>query len=343
MTDNIPRTDQRKTPKVGALHSHELTKYHSEVVQPLIDSVADLGTIVGNLAGVVAELEGRIEALENPEPETPPVEPPPVEPPPPTIKSVRVTTIPTLLSTLADNTVDEIVVANGTYRVAPSHTQAATSLWIGSKFAARTRPITVRAETPFGVTIDGGGGAFGGISFNGGAHHQTWDGFQFANGKPTETGVVMFGGYGLPGAHHITLRNITVLPSVKGPVATNQDHCMYFSTDGWHDILIEDYTATPGPNIQSALQFHHDPNGYNLVVRRMHVVGTQSTILLYTSSLHDVLIEDSDIRDARDAALNVYQCGANVVLRNVTSVNSGGVYYAGPKPAGLTLVNCNLQ
>jgi hypothetical protein len=35
--------------------------------------------------------------------------------------------------------------------------------------------------------------------------------------------------------------------------------------------------------------------------------------------------------------------GANVVLRNVTSVNSGGTYYPSGKPAGLSLVNCSFQ
>ncbi len=260
----------------------------------------------------------------------------------PTTASIRVTTIPALLTSLADNAIDEIVVANGTYRVSPSSSQASNSLWIGSRFAGRTRPVTVRAETKGGVTFDGGGArVFGGISFEDGAHHQTWDGFQFANGRPFETGVVMFGGYGLAPAHHITLRNLTILPSVVSDPTTNQDHCMYFSSEAGHDILIEDYTATPGAGVQSALQFHHSPNAYNVTVRRMHVVGTQNTILIYEATVHDVLIEDSDIRDARDSALNVNATGANVVLRNVTSVNSGGTYYPNGKPAGLSLVNCS--
>ncbi len=44
----------------------------------------------------------------------------PTPTPTPAIKSVRVTSIPALLTALADNTVDEIVVANGTYRVSPA-------------------------------------------------------------------------------------------------------------------------------------------------------------------------------------------------------------------------------
>ena len=202
----------------------------------------------------------------------------------------------------------------------------------------------MRAETRGGVTFDGGGDqTWGGLSFNGGAHDQTWDGFKFANGRPFETGVIVFGGYGLASAHHITLRNITILPSIAGDPATNKDHSIYFSSDATHDILIEDYTTTPGPGIASALQFHHSPNVYNLTVRRMHVVGTQSAITTYDGTVHDVLIEDSDIRDARDAALNVGAAGANVVLRNIVSTNSHGTYYPNGKPAGLSLVNCSFQ
>ena len=69
-------------------------------------------------------------------------------------RSVRVTSISALLTKLADNSVREIVVANGTYRVSPSGRQAANSLWIGGdRYARRTRPITVRAETIGGVTF----------------------------------------------------------------------------------------------------------------------------------------------------------------------------------------------
>ena len=132
--------------------------------------------------------------------------------------SVRVASIPDLLAALADDANTEIVVADGTYRVSAAGLQEPDSLWIGAAFAGRTRPVTVRAETIGGVTIDGGGAPyFGGISFDEGAHDQTWDGFVFANGTPTQTGVVTFGGYsGMPAAHHITLRNLRFLGSLTG-------------------------------------------------------------------------------------------------------------------------------
>ena len=50
-----------------------------------------------------------------------------------------------------------------------------------------------------------------------GAHDQTWDGFNFANGEATSTGTIVFGGYaGDAPPHHITLRHIKLLSSLTG-------------------------------------------------------------------------------------------------------------------------------
>ena len=146
----------------------------------------------------------------------------------PVVKTVRVTSIAALRKTLADNSVDVIVVANGTYHVSPSNQFRANSLWIGGPshpafdYAKRTRPITVRAETRGGVTFDGGGGSgFGGLSFEDGAHHQTWDGFRFANMAASSTGIIEVGGYSPRRTpHHITLRNITILGTCTGRATT---------------------------------------------------------------------------------------------------------------------------
>ncbi len=172
--------------------------------------------------------------------------PAPLVAPTPTGSLVRVSSIPALLTALADNAVTDIVVANGTYHVSPASGQASDSLWIGSRFAGRTRAVTVRAETSGGVTFDGGGTTgFGGLTFVEGAHDQTWDGFNFANGQATNTGVIVFGGYaGLAAPHHITLRNIQILGSCTGHNDQN-DHAVYFSyaVGGPHDILIDGLTV----------------------------------------------------------------------------------------------------
>jgi hypothetical protein len=286
----------------------------------------------------VTDLNKRLLVLEKPPIVTPPpVEPPPVITPPPGIK---VTSIQALLNALADNNAKDIVVANGRYPVAPVHTQQATSLWIGSRFAGRTNPVVVRAETPGEVIFDGGGANTGHITFVDGAHDQDWRGFSLDNAKPYQSGSVVFGAYGKPAPHHISLRKLSVLRGIVAATANN-DHAMYFSSDAWHDVLIEDYLCTPGAGIKSALQFYHAPNGYNLTVRRMKVDGAQpmSAILIYEGSVRDVLIEDSQITGTA-TPLNVNACGPNVVLRRVVSNTGRQPYYPSGKPAGLILENC---
>ena len=178
--------------------------------------------------------------------------------------SVRVSSIAGLLDTLADDSVTDIVVANGTYRVSAASSQASDSLWIGVRYASRTRPVTVRAETRCGVTFDGGGANMGGLTFTGGAHHQTWDGFNFANGVTNQTGVIVFGGYaGQNAPHDITLRNITVLASCHRAAAANTttDHAVYFSyaLDTWGGILIDNLTveATDAAALSSGIHMDH--------------------------------------------------------------------------------------
>ena len=269
--------------------------------------------------------------------------------------SVRVTSIPALLTALADNTVTDIVVANGTYRVSPASSQAANSLWIGSRFAGRTRPVTVRAETSGGVTFDGGGATgFGGLSFEEGAHDQTWDGFNFANGQATSTGVIMFGGYaGQAAPHHITLRNIKVLASCTGHNDQN-DHAVYFSyaVGGPHDILIDGLTVDgTGPTpLSSALHFYHSDstnrNAWNTTIRRLVVNGTYTAIFLWDSTLRDITIDGATITNARYGAVRYEEPGQRITLANMTSTGSGtfGFYSsAGDPPPGVTFINSSFR
>ena len=170
------------------------------------------------------------------------------------------------------------MVANGTYAVSPASSQASNSLWIGSRYASRTRPVTVRAETPCGVTFDGGGATpYGCISFVEGAHDQTWDGFRCANGSPTQTGVIVFGGYADRAApHHITLRNWSLLGSLTTPSTGGTDHGVYFSyaVGGPHDIVLENLSVDGSGGLDSAIHaFHSDASQQERLERddRRHV------------------------------------------------------------------------
>jgi hypothetical protein len=279
--------------------------------------------------------------------------PTPTSAPTPTTTSttVRVASIPALLDALANDAVTEIVVANGTYYVSGAVDKAANSLWIGSRFAGRTRPVLVRAETTGGVTFDGSqADYFGGISFQEGAHDQTWQGFVFAHGSPVESGVIMFGGYaGSPGAHHITLRDITIDKSVTSDPM--RGHAVYFSysVGGVHDILIDGFTVDNSlGGIKAALHFYHSDaanrNAWNVLVRNMHVIGTSQFAIVVWDPTAEVVVEDSTITGAKGWAVRFEQ--GKLTLRSVTSTGSalGGFYSSlGANPPGVTFDNVSLR
>ena len=265
------------------------------------------------------------------------------------------TSIPALLTALADNTVDEIVVANGTYHVSPAGSQRSDSLWIGARFAGRTRAVTVRAETRGGVTFDGGGAtSFTGLAFVDAVHDQTWDGFKFANGQATNTGIISFGGNaGVAGSHHITLSHITILASCTGHNDQN-DHGIYFSwaSDGPHDILIEDLTVDgSGPTpLSAALHFYHSDsanrNAWNVTIRRLVVTGTYQAVILWDSTLRNITIDGATITNARYNAVRYENPGSGIVLKDITSSGSGQRGFSssmGTNPPGVTFVNNSFQ
>jgi len=270
----------------------------------------------------------------------------------PASSSVRVASIAALLSALANNAVTEIVVADGTYRVSAAAGKDVASLWIGSRFAGRTNPVTVRAETIGGVTFDGGGATyFGGLSFEEGAHDQTWDGFVFANGTPTNTGVITFGGYqGLAAPHHITLRNITLPQSLTSTSPGSTDHGIYFSwaVGGPHDIVIDGLTVDGAGGLDSAIHFYHsdasNPNAWNVTIRNLRVTRTDQAIILWDPTLRDITVDTATVTDALRFAIRYESPGATgIVLANITSTGSGSGtgYYSslGTAPAGLTFIN----
>jgi hypothetical protein len=282
---------------------------------------------------------------------TTPTPTPAPTPKPSTGTSVRVTSIAALLTALDDNRVTDIVVANGTYRVSPASAKRADSLWIGARFADRTAAVTVRAETRGGVTFDGGGANyFGGLTFVEGAHDQTWDGFRFANGVPTQTGVIVFGGYsGLAAPHHITLRELAIAGSITSTYAGSGDHSIYFShaIGGPHDILVDGFTVDGSGGVNTALTFYHsdapNTNAWNVTVRRLTVSGTYQAIELWDETLRNIRIDGATITNARQRAVRYELPGSEIVLANITSTGSGagsGFYSSyGTNPPGLTLIN----
>lgn len=279
-------------------------------------------------------------------------------------KTVNVSSIPALKSALADNSVDQIVVANGTYRISPSSSNLSNSLWIGPAYASRTRPVLVRAETIGGVTFDGGGGSgYRALAFEAGAHDQTWDGFRFANMAAVQSGIIEIGGYTTRAApHHITLRHITILRSCTGRATTANgstwDHAVYLSQSaapGAHDLLFEDMVVQGEGNLATAFHFFHGAdtgafNAHNVTVRRLTVTGTQQAFLIWEPTVYNVVLDGATISNARAYAIRFETIGSKIPygiqIRNVTSTGSGyaGFYSTlGAHPPGVTFYNSSLH
>lgn len=281
--------------------------------------------------------------------------------PSPGARIVNVSTIQSLLATLADDSVDVIVVADGTYHVSPSNQTAADSLWIGGdQYARRTRPILVQAETRGGVTFDGGGANdYAGLTFVDGAHDQTWDGFVFANMTADHSGIVEVGGY-VPQRppNHITMRFITIKRTCRGQ-ATNMDapateHAFYISNAkgvGPNHLLFEDITVDGRGGLASAFQFDHgdaaNPNASNVLVRRLRVTATQQALILWEPTLHNITFDDVTITNPLRYAIRYETMNATgILLSNITSTGSGDQPFfssMGSHPPGLTLRNVNLH
>ena len=270
---------------------------------------------------------------------------------------MTVSSIPALLSALTDNTVDVIVVANGTYSVSASNQMASNSLWIGAATAGRTNPVTVRAQTVGGVTFDGGGGSgYGGLSFEAGAHDQTWDGFTFANMAANYTGIIEIGAYTSRAApHHLTLTHLTVLASCTGRATTANgstwDHAVYMGqalAPGPHDITIDDLTVHGEGNLATAIHFFHGAddggvNAHNVLIRNLTVTGTQQAFLIWEPSVSNVTLDGALISNAKAYGVRYETIGSSwpsgIVLRNVTSTGSGyqGFFSsAGSSPPGIS-------
>ena len=209
------------------------------------------------------------------------------------------------------------------------------------------------------MTFDGrGANTFGGITFTAGAHHQTWDGFVWANGtaagssgQGSGTGMVVVGGYqGKAAPHHITLRHCTLRPIAGAYVG---GHGVYFSwaaSPGPHDIVIDGLKVVdPKGYMTSAITFFHsdksNPNAHDVMVQNLDVTGTDKGIMFWDSTIHDIVVKDSTITNAKSTAVQ-YEYGHRITLRRVTSTGSGVVgFYSslGPNPPEVTFIETSLH
>jgi hypothetical protein len=202
------------------------------------------------------------------------------------------------------------------------------------------------------VTFDGGGATYtGAIWFCEGAHHQTWEGFKFANCKPTQFGIVVFGRLNAsqPSAapHHITMNDCEVLSSCTSTFAGEGDHAVYIkaATGGVHDILLDGWTVNGAGGINTFIHIYDDSGDgcYNVDVTNFTVTGTHKAIMVWWASAHDLLFQNGTITNATKYAISPYRVGANVVFDNVDSTGSGSGGNEGTVQGSPTInANCSL-
>lgn len=271
--------------------------------------------------------------------------------PPANEKVVSVTNITDLRKYLADNTVDRIICEDGRY-ISNGGTGAG-SLWIGSQtsggtpFMERTRPVIVQARNKHKAIIEGGY-----LSFEDGAHHQTWDGFRHSNMSVSSNGVINFGGYfARRSPHHITIKNLWIDETCKaasGPNAS-QDHAIYPAHalgDGPNNIIVEDFRIDC-VNLNGALHSWHPEPGQDgspprdIIFRRGIITKPWWGIVGgHITPVTGYLFEDIRIEDARRSAIAWDLVNPNdMTFRRVVTVRSKLVFEhkwsAKPLPPGI--------
>lgn len=281
-------------------------------------------------------------------------------PPPPVIvevpKVVPAATVADIVRWLADDTVDVIDVADG--RVACPTASTSQGLWIDGRFAARTRPVTVRPHTDGGVVLDGGGADhWEAVVFQDGAHDIAFGPFRLANATVTQGGAIVFGQSGshVPtGVRDIAMRGWSADGTVRSGSALSQlgDHFVYFSSSSTPStgITLDDFalsSASPD-GLDSAAHFYIQPalgvGPQGVRLRRWRVSGTDQALVFYDATLAGVSVEDTAIAGARKYAVRYHDPARSVTLQNVVSTGSGlkGLL-ADSGTAGLTLAVCSLS
>lgn len=242
----------------------------------------------------------------------------------PSTKSTVVSSIAAIKTALADDTLDDIVVADGTYSCANATSELSNSLFFGSSFASRTRPCTIRAQTKGGVTFDGGG-ATNGLAVVEGAHDITFDGFGFANWAPVSSGVVY-----VSAAYNLAFKNITLMSTCLGTnSASFLDHGFYLSlaaSPGLHDILVEDVTVIPPADttrlLHSAIQIYGTEAAYNVTVRRLTATA-QDGLLIWGSAIHDCLFDTCTFTNCTVFGVRQRYANTGLEYRATHSTGSG--------------------
>lgn len=255
----------------------------------------------------------------------------------PATNTVNVSSIAALKTAALDNTVDVIILADGTYSCANSTSELTTSLFFGGSYASRTRPLTIRSQTTGGVTFDGGGSTCG-IFVGVGAHGITFDGFRFANWFPDHSGVIVVGtrpGMVDPASYNITFKNITIENTCVGGNTPGNftDHAIYVASSigGHHGLLFEDITVNAPADttrlLHSCLHVYGNEDSsqttaWGSTVRRLSGRSKDGAII-WGNNIHDWLFDTMTFTNCSRFGVRQQYANTGMEYRACTSTGSG--------------------
>ena len=189
-----------------------------------------------------------------------------------------------------------------------------------------------------GVTFDGSQNKYyGGVTFNDGAHDQTWRGFRFVNGEATGTGVIVIGGYqNLPPTKNIRIEDCEIA-EFWGSDTGNHGHGVYISQafggriPGWFSTACgsriparTSAAASTSTTTPTTARWLRSPTTSTPTTRSFGVPCSPAAMSASTSG-HTrsrwLLIEDCKIVNARSRAV-CYERGEDVTFRRVVSTGT---------------------
>lgn len=302
-----------KTTSSSGAHSHT------------IDIVA---TDLSGIQGQITALDTRVKALESVKPVIPAPIPTPI--PAPTTPAQRIVpftpdqTAATLLALLADETIDVIEMATGTYHL--------KCMYININ---RTRPIVVRPATGATVVFSSADAYQAGqfhFGRDGSASNITMEGFTFDGYTLAQAAIIWVGN-----AHDITLNNMVVRNSHCNGTTAQPYHswALYLSRDAGvtsSNITANNWTVDGSTRTMSALtmggQSHVTATGWSV----SHAYWAAYVANGYGITT-DVILSDWTIVDTGNTGYEISQAiyigNASGIISNMHLTKSGILYNVG--------------
>ena len=187
-------------------------------------------------------------------------------------------------------------------------------------------PLTIRGYPGEHAAFDGSGSEDKFVWFHGGASWVVLQDVQVLGYKTGDSGVVTVS----DGAHDLTLRNVEIDGNRGG---TTQDHLVYLSAPGVHDITIAGCVLAGVSG--AAIHVYHTPAATNLRITGNHIADAHWGVMLY-SGTSQVVVSGNQFTNV-DVAVRLEQATGVTLLDNVAS-GTAGIQVVGP-PIGAQYVD----